>query len=89
MVLVWRVLGAETFVVGCEVAATWFYLLSVGTVAFADVVPDFLVGAARDPAGRLCSVLVANTAGLCGGAASWYRALLWLSPTVLVAVPVR
>ena len=51
--------------------------LPVGAVAVADVVPDVLVGAARDLAGQP-SVLVANTAGHCVGAASWYRALLRL-----------
>ena len=75
MRLPWRVLVAEAFVVVSESAATWFCAVPVGAVAFADVVPDFNVGAARDLAGHP-SVLAANTACSCIAAASWYRALL-------------
>ena len=65
--------------------------LPVGAVTFAVVVPLFLVGAAHDLAGRfhVPPVLAANTAGHCVGAASWYRALLLLSSTMLPAVPIR
>ena len=73
-------------------AASWYRALLqlwppailVGAVAFADVVPFCLAGAARDLAGRCCSVLVANTTGHCVGAASWYRALLWLWPLAIL-----
>ena len=75
--LLWRVLGAVTFVVVSESAAAWFRAVPVGTVTMTDVVPGFLVGAAHNLAGHH-PALAANTAGVCVGAASWYRALLRL-----------
>ena len=80
MVLVWRVLLAEAFGAGSKGAATCFCAVPVSAVAHADVVPFCLAGAAHDLAGRdySISVLAANTAGLCVGAASWYRTLLRL-----------
>ena len=78
MVLVWRVLLAEPFATGSEGVATCFYAVPVSTVAHADIVPFCLAGAAHDLSGRYFPVLAANTAGVCGGAASWYRALLRL-----------
>ena len=78
MVLVWRVLGAVAFVVGSEGAAIWFCAVPVGAMADADVAPFCLAGAARDLAHRCSPMLAANTAGLCVGASSWHRPLLWL-----------
>ena len=78
VVLVWRVLPAETFAANSDGAAAWFYAVPVGAVAQADVVPFRIASAAHDLAGRIYSipVLAANAAGSCVSAASWYRALL-------------
>ena len=92
MVLVCRVLGAETFAADSEGAATCFFAVPVSPVAHADVVPFFLAGAAHDLAGRAysISVLATNTAGVCVSAASWYRTLLpLLTPTMLPAVTIH
>ena len=84
-------LPAEPSAAGSEGAAACFCAVPVGAVAHADVVPFCLAGAVYDLAGRDYSspVLAANTSCLCVSAASWYRTLLPLSPTMLCAVTVR
>ena len=83
--LVSRVLNAVALVGDSAGAAARVCAVTVGAVVDAGGV---LVGAAHDLAGHP-AVLAANTASHCVGAASWYRALLLLSPAVLAAVPIR